>query len=156
MLLILDEPLANLDTASQQSLLYDLRQVAGVGPFAKAAVIITSQHLYEIEAISAGILVLSRGKEVRRRERPHTYMEIWWGSAFVTKDQIATALGPLKPVSIKVETTVCFLTLPKGVKVSDVARHIEASGMQLLYCRDVTNSARVDLEIDSSGGDLAL
>jgi len=62
-LLALDEPLANLDYLSQLSVLRDIRNLASSyrDPI---AVLITSQHLHEIEAVADKILFLERGKVV--------------------------------------------------------------------------------------------
>lgn len=60
-LLALDEPLANLDYISQLSVLRDIRALASSfrDPI---AVLMTSQHLHEIEAIADKILFLERGR----------------------------------------------------------------------------------------------
>ncbi|MEP3045226.1 MAG: ABC transporter ATP-binding protein [Roseibium sp.] len=60
-LLILDEPLANLDVNAQHSLLQDIRSLARsyINPI---SVLISSQHLFEIETVADEILFLNRGK----------------------------------------------------------------------------------------------
>jgi ABC-2 type transport system ATP-binding protein len=62
-LLALDEPLANLDFVSQLVLLRDIRDLARSfrDPI---AVMISSQHLHEIEAVADNILFLRRGRVV--------------------------------------------------------------------------------------------
>ena len=62
-LLILDEPLANLDIDSQQIVLYDLKTLANSLKF-PISIVISSQHLHEIETISDKILFLREGKPV--------------------------------------------------------------------------------------------
>lgn len=59
--LILDEPLAYLDILSQQVVLRQLRQLAK-SRARPIGIIITSQQLYEIEAIADRLLVLEGGK----------------------------------------------------------------------------------------------
>jgi ABC-type multidrug transport system ATPase subunit len=59
-LLVIDEPLANLDFKAQQVLLKDLRDLAS-GLRYPMATLISSQHLHEIEAIADNILFLQAG-----------------------------------------------------------------------------------------------
>ena len=62
-LLVLDEPLANLDYKSQLTLLKDIKDLSAslVEPM---AVLISSQHLHEIEAVADRILFLDQGNVV--------------------------------------------------------------------------------------------
>jgi ABC-type multidrug transport system ATPase subunit len=59
-LLVLDEPLAYLDIAAQDDFLSDLRRIASdIGK--RIPILITSQHIAEIEGIADTIVVLDRG-----------------------------------------------------------------------------------------------
>lgn len=58
--LVLDEPLAYLDIITQQIFLYDLRKIAQLQA-RPPAVLITSQHLYEIEQIAHNMVILDDG-----------------------------------------------------------------------------------------------
>jgi ABC-2 type transport system ATP-binding protein len=61
--LILDEPLANLDFKTQLIVLKDIRNLTN--SFSNPmSVLISSQHLHEVEAIADNILFLRRGKVV--------------------------------------------------------------------------------------------
>lgn len=59
-LLVLDEPLANLDVNTQQLFLQDLRDLADSLAYPKA-IILSSQHLYEVENITDNIVFLKQG-----------------------------------------------------------------------------------------------
>jgi len=59
--LILDEPLANLDIHSQLQVLIDIKDLAK-NPISPMSVIISSQHLNEIEYISEKVLYIYKGK----------------------------------------------------------------------------------------------
>jgi ABC-type multidrug transport system ATPase subunit len=59
-ILVLDEPLAYLDIISQQTVLRQLRQLAR-SRARPMAIVVTSQQLYEIEAIADRLLVLEGG-----------------------------------------------------------------------------------------------
>ena len=60
-LLIIDEPLANLDVNSQITFLEDLRNFA-ITPSAPMAVIISSQHLHEVERVADNMLFMQDGQ----------------------------------------------------------------------------------------------
>ncbi|BAZ09786.1 ABC transporter ATP-binding protein [Calothrix sp. NIES-4071] len=62
-LIILDEPLANLDISTQLLFLQDIRDLANssANPI---SIIISSQHLYEVENIADNILFLKDGKAI--------------------------------------------------------------------------------------------
>jgi len=62
-LLVLDEPLANLDIKAQHLLLNDLRNLSNSikNPM---AVLISSQNLYDIENISDKVIYMSNGKDI--------------------------------------------------------------------------------------------
>lgn len=59
-LLILDEPLANLDFEAQLTVLRDIRDLAR-SRRKPIAVVMSSQHLHEVEAVAENILFLSDG-----------------------------------------------------------------------------------------------
>jgi ABC-2 type transport system ATP-binding protein len=59
-LLIMDEPLANLDVRAQTNLLQDIRDLAGSFRH-PMAVLMSSQHLHEVEAVSERIVFLREG-----------------------------------------------------------------------------------------------
>ncbi len=59
-LIIMDEPLANLDVKAQSILLSDLRRIANSLRF-KTSIIISSQNLHEVEKISDKVLFLKEG-----------------------------------------------------------------------------------------------
>lgn len=60
-ILLLDEPLANLDILSQQTILQDLKFMANSlsAPF---GMILSSQHIYEVEKVSDSIIFIKNGK----------------------------------------------------------------------------------------------
>lgn len=61
-LLVLDEPLAHLDLLSQEQLLWDLKAMANSRE--PACILLTSQHLFEMEAIADQLVVLQEGETV--------------------------------------------------------------------------------------------
>ncbi|MDJ0898141.1 MAG: ABC transporter ATP-binding protein [Xenococcus sp. MO_188.B8] len=59
-ILVLDEPLANLDVNTQMLFLEDLRDIADSTENRKA-IILSSQHLHEVESITDNIIFISNG-----------------------------------------------------------------------------------------------
>jgi ABC-2 type transport system ATP-binding protein len=146
-LLILDEPLGNLDPVSQQSILFDIVQLARS---TNTAIIITSQHLYETEAVADEILLLAGGKRiVSYQPRSATYFEIYWPKdvdVVVQEERIQTALQEFQPTEVKVGTTLCLIGLATRPTLADVVAKARERGLEFIYARDVTTSARIDME----------
>lgn len=58
-ILLIDEPLANLDILAQQTILDDFRNIAG-SPYRPIAIVLSSQQLYEVEKTSQQVVFLKR------------------------------------------------------------------------------------------------
>jgi ABC-2 type transport system ATP-binding protein len=146
-LLILDEPMANLDMSSQQKMLHDLRTIARSG----MAVLLTTQHLYEIEAVADEVIVLSGGRRISvPQKRENTVLEIWGPVADgFTEEAVRQALADLKPAEIRFHTTTCIMVLPRNVTLPDVAVLVRDKRLPCTYLRDITASVRVALETES-------
>ncbi len=144
-LLILDEPLGNLDIVSQQSILFDLVQLARA---TGTAVIITSQHLYETEAIADELLLLAGGKRlVPQRPRKYAFFELYWPKGVVVpEEKVHEALADLQPVQVKMGTTLCLVGFATRPGLADVVGKAREQGLEVNYARDVTESARIDME----------
>jgi ABC-2 type transport system ATP-binding protein len=144
-LLILDEPLATLDPLSQQSFLFDLKQLAhGQG----VAVIVTSQHLFEMEAIADEVLVLAGGKRIALSEEDrHRFFEIWWPRAEpVSEERVRETFALHQPKLIKLGTTSCLIGFASRPELPDIVATAKEQGLTLSYIRNVTGSARVEME----------
>jgi len=60
-ILLIDEPLANLDILAQQVILDDFRNIAK-SPFRPLGIVLSSQQLYEVEKTSDQVIFLKEGK----------------------------------------------------------------------------------------------
>lgn len=60
-LLLIDEPLANLDILAQQVILDDFRNIEK-SPFRPLGIILSSQQQYEVEKTSDYVIILKNGK----------------------------------------------------------------------------------------------
>jgi ABC-type multidrug transport system ATPase subunit len=158
-LMIFDEPLANLDPVSQQTFLTDLAQLSRGEEGVIPAIVLTSQHLYELEAIASSLVVLSGGRRVQIvQDRPCSYFEIWGNG--LTLDSVQKAFFVLQPDKeasprggasksgwdVRMGRTACLVALHKEATIEKVVEAARAADLTLDYVRNVSSSARVDLD----------
>lgn len=139
--LILDEPLANLDINAQQTLLTDLKFLTK-SSFNPMGVILTSQQLHEVEKIADNVLLIGDGNCVYR-----------------TGDQIQQQLGNAFEVEIGNEREAIIFalngfhyqltynggnyTITSPVhSVPDMLRALVNNGIYIRYYRDITTSTK--------------
>jgi ABC-type multidrug transport system ATPase subunit len=145
-ILVLDEPLAYLDVVTRQRFLSDLRSIASSleNP---VPILITSQNLYEIEAIADQLVILDEGKCVfaghmseLSKSADTVCIEV---SLRAQKPQVAEALSDLGVLDVEETVEGFLLVLPAGtdhVRVFSTL-HGRFGGAFYAY-RDVTGSAR--------------
>ena len=144
-LLALDEPLANLDYISQLSVLRDIRSLASSfrDPI---AVLMTSQHLHEIEAVADKILFLERGR-VKFYGEPggvgaqlSTYL--YELDADVTEQDLRRVL----PAALGYEVThngICFVVRVRDdVSPKAFLARLSEHGVVPNYFRDISTSVK--------------
>jgi ABC-2 type transport system ATP-binding protein len=145
-ILILDEPLASLDVLARHEFLKNLRTIA-YSLELPVPVLVTSQHLYEIEAIADKLIVLDNGKslfcdDVNRLEAdsPVRLYEI------TTKASKAWLLENVDSYEMKIlETTVdgYIIAFSKQHPTEILQKYVqEKLGSHITGFRDITGSAR--------------
>lgn len=139
--LILDEPLANLDINAQQTLLTDLKFLTK-SSFNPIGVILTSQQLHEVEKIADNVLLIRDGNCVYR-----------------TGDQIQQQLGFAFEVEISNDRDALMLALngfeyqlsfnggnytitSQTHPVDELLRALVNNGVHIRYYRDITTSTK--------------
>jgi ABC-2 type transport system ATP-binding protein len=144
-LVVLDEPLANLDIVSQQDLLYDLRLMAGAMR-SPATILLTSQHLYEMEAIATQIFLLHAGKgsyigatRSLGEMRKSNYFEL---TTETSEEEVADILRPLNLISIRRYTTHYQFEVPRTVEREQVLAALARLPAPHSYFRDISHSSR--------------
>jgi ABC-2 type transport system ATP-binding protein len=152
-LFVFDEPLANLDIESQQTLLHDIRQIVSMEGGTRNAIVLTSQHLYEVESIANQVILLSGGQRLEMpAKRAYVFMEVWGDTDDgFSEARISEALGPLNPVEIRFQSTVCIIVLPSGTTLFDVARSAQQANLPCTYIRDITRSNRIEMDTGFAG-----
>lgn len=144
-LLILDEPLAPLDINTQQVFLQDLRDIAN-SVSNPLPIILSSQHIYEVEAIADSILFLDNGRVVfcgslgeLYREREESTFEI---SSPSPKRYLFETLGPLGITDIEHAGLIYIVNLARDVTGGEVLGCLYRAGIDVTYFRNISGSSR--------------
>jgi len=139
-LLILDEPLANLDINAQQTILTDLRYMAK-SAYQPMGVILSSQQLHEVEKVADTVLFIKNGACLFRTDDTNTQ------SSFVaelettaTRQEILAALGE---GVVKVSFNGGFYTLEtNNISTAEMLKLLVAGNIPVTYFRDITHSTK--------------
>jgi ABC-2 type transport system ATP-binding protein len=144
-LLILDEPLANLDINAQQLLLQDLKYIAKSNRF-PLAIILSSQNLHEVESVSDNIIFIKQGKTLYSGaqknfgiERQINNFEI--GGTF-SREELVAALSTIKNIKIEDSGTIFMLAVPIEITVEKFLNALLIKNLQINYFRDISLSTR--------------
>ena len=145
-LIILDEPLANLDINTQLIFLQDLRHLANsqVNP---KAIILSSQHLYEVEKITDNIIFIQDGQPLYN-DKLKVFGDDMENHAFefsckLSKDDLTTLLESIDYISIEAVGEYQYIVEAKDNITSKVmlSRLLEEE-ISLTYFRDISHSTR--------------
>jgi ABC-2 type transport system ATP-binding protein len=153
-LLVLDEPLAPLDVVTQGRFLSDLRALANavVKPL---AVLISSEHLFELEAIADRMVFLRDGRplfydtvEALGKSRSSNTFEL---ACDASADRVGDILSR-SGVTCK-QTTLAWLTIetPRSMTAQEVLRALLDAGVAITYFRDVSRSTRTLFDCPGEG-----
>lgn len=140
-LLILDEPLANLDINAQQTILTDLRHMAK-SHYHPMGILLSSQQLHEVEKIADKVLLIKQGKCLFRTGEEE---EKAVGFAFeIETTSNREALGKaLAGIEVEMHFNGGFYTLiSKDADSSAILRTLLDNGIPLSYFRDITHSTK--------------
>lgn len=142
-ILLLDEPLANLDILAQQIILEDLKSIANSinNPI---ALILSSQQLYEVEKISDQVIFLKNGQYNEKTnladdEKAELIIEL---DSKASREEIAKALEHLPLDKISFNGGVYMLYFSDKTNFSEVITTLGQSEVQLTYIRDISTSTR--------------
>jgi len=144
-LLILDEPLANLDINTQQLFLNDLSDIAS-SLSNRMAVVLSSQNLYEVEAIADNIIFLSEGKALYNgsmkafgNERKYNSFEFTVSSS---EEELLYTLKSIAYSQIKNEGNSYILTTEKDVTSQILIMLFIEKNIEIQYFRNISKSTR--------------
>lgn len=139
-LLILDEPLANLDINAQQSILTDLRFMAK-SVHNPMGILLSSQQLHEVEKIADTVLLIKKGSCLFRtgeQEKTATAFVIELETT-VNRDQLLNVLANQGEVQFNGGFyTISSATLP----AQEIIAKLVTAGIPISYFRDITHSTK--------------
>jgi ABC-type multidrug transport system ATPase subunit len=145
-LLLLDEPLAYLDVITRQRFLIDLRAIASSleNPI---PIVVTSQHLYEIEAIADQLVILDDGKcafagrlEDIAKNATRVVIEI---SLRAAKSDVVECMQDFALQGIEETIEGFILVLPDGTSHEALFTALRRCfGNELYSYRDISRSTR--------------
>jgi ABC-2 type transport system ATP-binding protein len=140
-LLILDEPLANLDINAQQTILTDLRCMAKSIKH-PMGVVLSSQQLHEVEKIADNVLFIKRGscllQTKEKSEATKSYvLEL---ETVAGRDDLLRILGD---DAVNIQFNGGFYTITSAsYSVQDMLNRLVSSNVSITYFRDITYSTK--------------
>ncbi len=144
-LLVLDEPIANLDLQAQQLFLQDLCHLASAARD-PVAIILSSQQLHEIESIADRIIFLRNGRPMYSgstaafdQDRSSNVFEL---KGAVDRSRLLAALGEGNALALDDTGLVWRLITPRAIGPREVLRALTAAEAEVSYFRDISTSTR--------------
>lgn len=147
-ILLIDEPLANLDILAQQTVLEDFKAIAK-SPFRPIGIVLSSQQLYEVEKTSDQVIFLKHGKQknlhekfVSENEIPiENYLVIEFESEW-SQSQLGETFGKLDLVSLQFNGGTYIVSFKESVTVYDFMNLLVSEKIPVQYFRNISNSTR--------------
>ena len=143
--LLLDEPLANLDMLAQQIVLEDLRFLSRSQSI-PLSIMLSSQQLYEVEKVSDDVIFLQRGmaryqkNEMESQEkRDSLVLEL---ETTESREVLKDILNNCRLQKLSFNGGVYILYFPEDVQLKEVLVTIGKSGLPVKYLRDISLSSR--------------
>ncbi|GHT31505.1 hypothetical protein FACS189434_01380 [Bacteroidia bacterium] len=141
-LLLIDEPLANLDILAQQTVLDDFVDIAK-SPFRPLGIVLSSQQLYEVEKTSDKVIFLKKGQQKNHRaEEEQTSKLIIEFECNAPQEQLQSALSVIGLEKLQLSGGTFIAIFPDMVTQDDFLRIFLENRLTLVYFRNISNSTR--------------
>lgn len=142
-LLLLDEPLANLDILAQQLILEDLKNL-GQSISNPLGIILSSQQLYEVEKVSDKIIFLKQGKPTLVGHLNETSEKVTLLELDLLSDRKALehALSTIPDAFISFNGGIYQIRVAGAGKMNDLLRLLIQHDISFTYIRDISESSR--------------
>ena len=145
-LLLIDEPLANLDILAQQVVLDDFRDIAR-SPFRPVGIVLSSQQLYEVEKTSDNVIFLKNGAprnlaidtDISYKEVAKLIIEF---ESEWSQEQLRESLDILGMERIQINGGTYVASFPENVTQDDFLHRILDAKIPVSYFRNISNSTR--------------
>lgn len=147
-ILLIDEPLANLDILAQQTVLEDFKAIAK-SPFRPIGIVLSSQQLYEVEKTSDQVIFLKHGKQKNLHEKAvseneipiENYLVIEFESEW-SQSQLGETFGKLDLVSLQFNGGTYIVSFKENITVYDFMNLLVSEKIPVQYFRNISNSTR--------------
>ena len=141
-ILLIDEPLANLDILAQQTILDDFRNIAN-SAFRPIAIVLSSQQLYEVEKTSNQVVFLKRGsqKNLNAENDVAKNCIIEFESSLNLSD-LKQAFIALEVISLEQNGGTFIATFPEKIEMNDFLKVVINQSIPMTYMRNISNSTR--------------
>lgn len=148
-ILLIDEPLANLDILAQQTVLEDFKAIAK-SPFRPIGIVLSSQQLYEVEKTSDQVIFLKNGiqknlhNEVVKNDEIQSVennLVIEFESTW-TQEQLGELFKRHQMVSIQFNGGTYIAAFSDTISMYDFLKVITDNQVPILYFRNISNSTR--------------
>ena len=141
-ILLIDEPLANLDILAQQTILDDFRNIAN-SAFRPIAIVLSSQQLYEVEKTSNQVVFLKRGsqKNLNAENDVAKNCIIEFESSLNLSD-LKQAFTVLEVISLEQNGGTFIVTFPEKIEMNDFLKVVINQSIPMTYMRNISNSTR--------------
>lgn len=146
-ILLIDEPLANLDILAQQTILEDFKSIAK-SPFRPIGIVLSSQQLYEVEKTSDQVLFLKNGIQKNLHEKKSTEKGTEINQNFIYefetdwhKNELITLFGT-GLIDLKFNGGVYIATCSDSIPPADFLQILTENKVSIQYYRNISNSTR--------------
>ena len=147
-ILLIDEPLANLDILAQQTVLEDFKSIAK-SPFRPIGIVLSSQQLYEVEKTSDQVIFLKHGKQKNLYEKSVSADEVQTENNLVlefessfTQSQLGKLFKTLEMISLQFNGGTFIVTFPEKYSIYDFMQLAISNKIPLQYFRNISYSTR--------------
>lgn len=142
-ILLLDEPLANLDVLAQQVILEDLKSIANSANH-PIALILSSQQLYEVEKISDKVIFLKNGKykdnsEVNGDDENQLIIEI---DTNESRDKLLEVFKDFNLEKLNFNGGVYVAYFSSETQFYEVISALGNAKAEIIYIRNISSSTR--------------
>lgn len=146
-LLLVDEPLANLDILAQQVILDDFKNITK-SPFRPLGIILSSQQLYEVEKTSDYVIFLKNGKPNKENisseteeDQSNRKLIIEFESDW-KHEQLVGIFSQLNLEKLHLEAGTFIAIFPMEVSSFQFMEAVVNNQVPVIYFRNISNSTR--------------
>lgn len=138
-LLILDEPLANLDIKAQQTILSDLRDLA-ISKRSPMGIVLSSQQLHEVEKVADAVIFIKNGNCYYQSQLGKLVESVIELETTSTREHLE---GVFASDNVKIRYNGSYFSLSSGnYSGSQLLEKLVQNKVAIQYFRDITQSTK--------------